>query len=270
MNNSLLLWRSLLKSSRTPVGIRFLYSEEDYRNCEESELSHDVPYCTAVKKATEGYRCKMPYYKCRCGGASSALGFMKPTPESRSGARHARLGVYKDLSVSRSVQDDMVYCEKESFGVEIKPLELYIDPNPDIVIVIAPPKDAMRILQGYAYHYGQLKNIKMAGMCAICQECTSYPLETDSMNISLLCSGTRCVGKWKEYELGIGFPYHYFEDILDGISRTVNPMESNIDKENIDKKLSKHKQKDKLDIQYNHNYYRGAYKSPPKREKDID
>lgn len=266
MIDSIKLWNSLLNSSRTPVGIKFLFTQEEYNKCKTPEISHGIPYCTAVMKSTNGHYCKMPYHKCRCIGASCALGFSNPSAESASGARHANLGVYKDISVSRSVQVDMVYSSKSSVGVEIKPLRMYKDYTPDIVIVIAPPKDAMRIVQGYAYHFGQLKNIKMAGMCAICQECTSYPLETDSMNISLLCSGTRCVGKWKEDELGIGFPYHYFKDILDGILNTVNPMESNESKKEIIENLDNNELATNVAIEFNNNYYKGAYKAPDKVE----
>ncbi|WXR63107.1 DUF169 domain-containing protein [Peptostreptococcaceae bacterium AGR-M142] len=182
-----------------------------------------------------------------------------------SGSRHVKLGVYKDLCISRFVAKNMVYCEHECRGVEIKPLKDYINYNPDIVIMVTSAFNAMRMVQSYVYNFGQLKNIKMAGMCAICQECTSYPYETNSMNISMLSSGTRCVGQWSEDELGIGFPFNYCNAIVEGLINTINPIENNKNKLKIMGKLSSNNLENLIDIKLNDNYYKGAYKTP-KRE----
>ena len=264
-NNLPLIFKSLLSLERKPVGIRFLLTESDYEKSTSLDFKSGMPYCTAVKNATKGSNYKMSYENSSCIAASRALGLTEVSEESLSGSRHTKLGVYKDLCISRSVAKDMVYCEHSCKGVEIKPLEQYIEDKPDVVIVIASPFNAMRIVQSYSYNFGQLKNIKMAGMCAICQECTSYPYETNSMNISMLCSGTRCVGQWTESELGIGFPYHYFESIVEGLIKTINPMESNKNKRRILQKLASNNLDNLIEIKLNNNYYRGAYGTPKQK-----
>lgn len=241
-----------------------MLEDEEFEDNNSSYYINGMPYCTAIKNASKGLNYKMDYYNSSCIAASRALGFIKPTKDSISGSRHMKLGVYKDLCVSRSVAKDMVYCEHECRGVEIKPLKDYIDYNPDIVIMVTSPYNAMRMVQSYAYNFGQLKNIKMAGMCAICQECTSYPYETNSMNISMLCSGTRCVGQWNEDELGIGFPYNYCNAIVEGLINTINPMENNKNKLKIMQNLSSNNLEHLIDIKLNNNYYKGAYKTPKK------
>ena len=43
-------------------------------------------------------------------------------------------------------------------------------------------------------------------MQALCEECTTRPFESNEVNISMLCSGTRCVAQWQKDELRIGIP----------------------------------------------------------------
>ena len=75
----------------------------------------------------------------------------------------------------------------------------------------------MRITKGHAYHNGPIKNVQFSGMQAICEECTTLPFENNEVNISMLCSGTRCVTQWKKDELGIGIPFNKLPLIVDGL-----------------------------------------------------
>lgn len=252
----------LLELPRKPVGIRFLLTQDDFDNCEATALAGGMPYCTAVRWATMGRNCKMDADHCACFAASRALG-LAPVPEDAiSGSRHAKLGVYENLGVSRAVARDMVYCAHRCIGVEIRPLAEFETLPPDIVILVSTPYNIMRVVQGYAYHHGQLTNVKVAGMCAICQECTSYPHERNMPNLSMLCSGTRCVAQWGKEEMAVGIPYHYLGRILSGLQQTVNPIEPNPDKQRIKDRLSDSGLDGEPDIVFGHNYYTNAYGTP--------
>lgn len=251
-----------LELPRKPVGIRFLLTQADYDECEATALGGGMPYCTAVRWATMGRSCKMDGDHCACFAASRALGLAPVPEEAVSGSRHAKLGVYENLGVSRAVARDMVYCAHRCIGVEIRPLAEYETLPPDIVILVSTPYNIMRVVQGYAYHHGQLTNVKVAGMCAICQECTSYPHERNMPNLSLLCSGTRCVAQWGKEEMAVGIPYHYLRPILSGLQHTVNPIEPNADKQRIKDRLNDGGLAGELDIVFGHNYYTNAYGTP--------
>lgn len=259
----------LLELPRKPVGIRFLLTQADYDDCKATALEGGMPYCTAVRWATMGRNYKMDADHCACFAASRALG-LAPVPEDAvSGSRHAKLGVYENLGVSRTVARDMVYCAHRCVGVEIRPLAEYEKIPPDIVILVANPYNIMRVVQGYAYHHGQLTNVKVAGMCAICQECTSYPHERNMPNLSLLCSGTRCVAQWSKEEMAVGIPYHYLGRILSGLQRTVNPIEPNQDKQRIKERLQDAGLVGEMDIVLGQNYYTNAYGTPAQIAKQA-
>lgn len=254
----LTLLESLLDLDRKVVGIKFIFDKEEYEERKESTINNMMVYCTLVRNASQGKSYKVNLENFACLSAARALGLMPSTNDNISGVRHSKMGVYKDLCVSRSVAKDMVYCKHEVYGVCIKPLEEY-EEDPDVVIIVTNPYNAMRIIQGNAYYNGQTKEIKMAGMQAICQECTSYPYETNDLNISMMCSGTRLVAQWDKSELGIGIPFNKFSTIVDGIKSTVNPMEKNQDKKRIEDRLKTNDLENEITIQYNTNYYRGGY-----------
>ncbi len=101
----------------------------------------------------------------------------------------------------------------------------------------------------------------MAGMQAICQECTSYVFERNEINLSMLCSGTRCVSQWSKDELGVGIPFQQIDDVIYGLMQTMNPMENNEDKKIIQAKLESSGKKLDFEIEYNKNYYTGVFLS---------
>ncbi|WP_167519387.1 DUF169 domain-containing protein [Intestinirhabdus alba] len=255
----------MLELKRAPVGIRFLYDKNEYNNCSTPELSAPLPYCAAVKNASTGIPCKLTLQQTACLSGARALGLLKAqddivSPDDIiSGKRHHKMGLYADYTISRQIAKDMVYCAHHVYGVEIADLALYTEYNPDIVIVITHSANAMRLIQGYSYHYGQLKNIKVTGNQAVCQECTSYPFEMNQVNISLLCSGTRQVAKWDEDEMGIGIPFNQLGNIVDGLRQTSNPMDNNKSKKTIMRKAASQGVAAEIDLQLGRNYYTGGY-----------
>lgn len=259
LNDDLIILNSLLELDRKVVGIKFLFDKEEYENFNANTTNRIMPYCTMVRNASLGEGIKVNIHNIACASAARALGLIEVNNDVISGRTHSKMGVYKDLCVSRSVAKNMVYCKHKVYGVAIKPLEDY-EENPDVVIIITHPFNTMRIIQGNAYHNGQAKQIKVAGMQAICQECTSYPYEINDINISMMCSGTRHVAQWDKSEMGIGIPYNKFSTIIDGIKNTVNPMERNNEKKKIEQKLKENNLKSLVEIQYGKNYYTGVYK----------
>lgn len=247
-----------LDLNRKPVGVRFLMSQDDFKKSQFEELDTAMNYCTMVRNATLGKSMKSNKFNFSCYTGAKALGIMEVTKLDISGERHAKSGCYKDLCISHGVSKDMVYCQHSAYGVEIGPISEFND-YPDIVLIIAVPYAAMRLIQGYAHHYGQVKNIKMTGMNAVCQECTSYAYETNQLNVSMFCSGCRLTCQWKEEELGIGLPFNKLLNTLDGIIKTSDPMENNKHKRKIKEFLSDKNLPDNLVI--GKNYYTGFFRS---------
>ena len=249
----------LLDLQRKPVGIKFHLYDFDYDSAKSKESTVGTPYCTAVRNAALGKGCKMTAEHMACFSSARALGLMELDHDTVSGYRYSKLGVYKDLCVSRNVARERVYCKHKAYGVEIAPLSDYVNYDPDVVIIITNPYNAMRITQGYAFHNGSIKNVKFSGMQALCEECTTRPFENNEVNFSMLCSGTRCVAQWQKDELGIGIPFNKLPLIVDGLKNTFNHMDQNPEKRLIESKLKKYGIEDEVNIIYGKNYYTGNY-----------
>lgn len=251
----------LLELKRKAVGVHFLFNKDDYEKSEVPDRNSTIPYCTAVRNAAKGSSLKLNLSNFACLSAARALGLMETDADSLSGKRHSDMGVYENVLVSRNIAKDMVYCKHSVYGIEIRPLEDYKEYKPDVIILITSPYNAMRVVQAHAYTKSQLKDIKMAGMQAVCQECTSYVYERNEINLSMLCSGTRCVGQWSKDELGVGIPFQQIDDIIYGLTQTINPMENNEDKKIIQTKLESAGKSLDFEIEYNKNYYTGVFLS---------
>lgn len=253
---------ALLDLPRQPVGIHFLIEKEDYDAFPAEEPKNRMSYCTLVRKATQGKAQKVHLGHMACGGGATALGLSEPTAQMKDGTRRLKQGAYKDLGVCRKMSKNMVYCCHKAYGVGIVPLKNCPVP-PDVVIFVCNPFNAMRISQGYAYNNGHVSNISFSGMQAICQECTSRPFELDSINMSMMCSGTRMLAGWQKDELGIGMPYHLLGQVIEGLKETVNPLERNREKGEIARRMEEKGLKGQIEIVMNKNYDDGCYTGGP-------
>lgn len=233
--NSLLAlkkFNSALDVERKVVGVKFLFDQEAYEVAEAKPARQKIPYCVMVRLATQGYSLKATLETSGCGGGTRALGLEDTKPQFESGCEYNTFGLYNDLTIAKNVVNNITFCKHKIYGVMTKPLELY-DDAPDIVIIVTNSYNTMRIIQGYTYKYGTQTNFKFAGNQAVCSECTAYPFETNSINISMFCSGTRYLAGWKENEIAIGLPYGKFLETCEGIFLSINGSEQNENKEII-------------------------------------
>jgi uncharacterized protein (DUF169 family) len=249
--------KCVLGLERDIVGIKFIFNKEEFELSEVSQVRYKMSYCNMVKLAASGKSFKADISNFLCIGSAKALGLIKPDFNAISGNIYYSFGLYDSLCTARNVQKDVTFLDHQAYGVVVMPLEKF-EVQPDIVIYIVNPYQSMRILQGYAYHHGAAKNIKIAGNSGMCSECTATPYDTNDMNLSLLCSNTRFSAKWKDDELGIGLPFNMFEKVCDGIIKTIGPCEPNERKMKI---IAKCKEEDrKIDIDLDSNYFKSTSK----------
>lgn len=221
-----------LKLERQPVGVKFLFTEQDYLEEETPQLRVKTPYCVMVKMASKGFAYKTTLELSKCGGGTRALGLEPPSEAFMTGEEYHTFGIYKDLEISRQVARQLTFCSRRTWGVVTKPLSDFKE-IPDVVLLTTTPYNAMRIIQGYTYTFGALDNFKMAGNQAVCAEATAYPYERNTLNVSMLCAGTRYLSGWNEEEMAVGVSGKRFIGLSDGIYYSVNGAENNQKKAHI-------------------------------------
>ncbi len=222
-----------LPLERKPVGIKFLFTKEDYDAFPAPVAKAKMAYCVMVKIAGNGACLKADLPLFGCGGGTRALGLEDASPTFGTGEEYHGFGLYSDLAVARGVADQVTLCRHRIHGVAVQPLEAYTSCDPDVVILVVNSFAAMRIIQGYTYQYGTQTQFKLAGNQAVCSECTAYPFESNSINLSMFCSGTRYLAGWRETEIGMGLPYGRFLGTCEGVYRSANGAEQDWRKEGI-------------------------------------
>lgn len=244
---------ALLELERKIVGVKLAKSKEEYQRFEAKEITSPLAYCVAVKSAMMGHAIKFTKENSGFGGSTRALGLVAPSEGFYDGTEGCKLGLYENKKIAAAVSGKMKLCPAETYGIIVKPLELF-EEEPNLVLMVSNSKNVMRIIQGYTYVFGMKPNFNLTGNQAVCVECSSYPLMTDDINISLFCSGTRFHAKWKDTEVAVGMPFHIFSKVVEGIRLTVNAVETDQRKIEIIRELEKLNY-DGNDIILNHTYY---------------
>lgn len=249
-----------LELSRQIVGMKFLFTEEEFTAAQAKTLKGKMAYCVMVMAATNGHAFKANAYNFGCFGGARALGIVALDELFISGRLYDSLGLYRDLSTAKNVVNNLTCCRHQAYGVMLKPLSEFSRETPDIVIIVANAYNAMRIIQGYSYSYGANTAFKLTGNQAVCSECTAYPFESNNINISTLCAGTRFKAGWKDEELAVGLPFNQFSGMTEGIYATINAVEPNEKKRAIEARIMEHARSD-LIVEYDKNYFTGRYQA---------
>ena len=225
---------TLLKYERDRrlVGVKFLFSKEDYDRLEIKEATHQMFFCMMVKAGAKGHRMKVKKEHIYCSSAAEVLGFAKPSSETKSGEAFLKENLYGSREVAESIARNTPFLTHSAYGMWIQPLEL-CEKEPDIVMSFCQPYTAMRIMQAYSYEYGFAEKLRFAGMGGVCTELMARSYQNQDINVSFLCSGTRFAGAWRDDEVGISFPYPVFRKVLDGLWKTMNTYEPDDEKAEI-------------------------------------
>lgn len=221
---------------RRIVGVRFLYTWAEYEDSPLPEYGASTRFCYMVKQAGEGKRFKAQEKNFTCGRSREALGIDPPQATTASGELYYSCGIYESRAVAKQVEDAAVSIPQRIWGVEMGPLEEM--ETADVVIMIMDAFQTMRIVQGYAYHYGVMRNIGMVGNQGVCADLGARPFVMNDINLSVLCAGTRQNCQWGRDELGVGLPIQMFPLLANGVVQTLNGIEYPPAKEEILSRLS--------------------------------
>lgn len=248
---------TLLALKREIVGIKLVYSQEEFDQYAGIEVVNPISHCVSVLSASKGHALKVKREMGGCAGGNRALGLIECSPDHWAGISGCALGLYKDTQVASKVAHDQPICANETYGIIVKPLYMF-EKDPDVVLIFANTRETMRLAQGYTYLHGLDTNIRMTGNQAVCVEATVRPLKNRDMNISLLCSGTRYKAKWGDDELLTGMPFEMVPSIIEGLKGTVNAIEEDARKKEIEEGLTQTASLD-FKVRYGKTYYKTWY-----------
>lgn len=236
-----------------PVGIKFFSKGMNHPEEEPLLENTSIPWCGAVKLAAEGEMVVVTKKNIGCPAAAVALGLVdqndsKPLEGMRQytslmntcaapkdftngyvyacrGSGHMEFalfgendsGRYKTLGASLNAVSAMPGIGKEMMDAVITFPAHLAKYTPDVVILAVSPKQALRIIQGYAFASGQRIELSTIGIRGVCADVTAYPYLKQKLNGSFFCLGARALGGWQANQLALGMPYDHFKQMTEGM-----------------------------------------------------
>jgi uncharacterized protein (DUF169 family) len=220
---------------RPVMGVRVIPYKEEFELVDAELFPHRSSLCHMLHFAMEGKIIKSMLDQFGCSGAAEALGIAPGVEASQSGRTYEASGLYASRPVARKVIESAKHLDTRNYGVRIGPLPLM--DKTDMVMIVCNARQAMRLVQGYIYHYGPPENLLANGIQAVCSDMFSKPFMNNDFNVSFLCAGARLRLKAGDGEMGVAIPVHQFDAVADGVLQTLNYMELNDMKDRIESGL---------------------------------
>ncbi|WP_319506443.1 DUF169 domain-containing protein [uncultured Methanolobus sp.] len=177
--------------------------------CEEEGSTSDFLYCELVHMAREGESFLMEHQRCRPG--DYILGISENGPADY----YLKSRRYKDMKTAQNAVNSLPRIKKGFKSLRIEPLKdnegIF-----DVLLLYLKPESAMKIIQAYAYHYGEGITSKSIGAASICGDCTARPLE-EGIGISYGCKGSRKHSGYANEEVPVGISYELVKTIEEGL-----------------------------------------------------
>jgi len=174
------------------------------------EVGEARRHCEMIQEVrTRGVSFFAPPSRQLCKVAAVSLGLMNPTEELRKHqvrelfqTRHrfkTEKLLWKFLENTPKVPEK---CAAILYGpLGSMPIE------PDVVVLICDPLQAMKLFQAHQYLTGERANLSLGGLFSLCADAVSTPHMAGSINLAIGCEGAREHAGLRDYELSVGFPY---------------------------------------------------------------
>lgn len=234
------LLETYLLLERKPVGVRF-YLNRAKKPDGAIRPKNPIYFCSSVSLASRGRKIFLQKEDMRCGASVRNLCFEQFSENDFKDtvSEYMTYGTYaNELAASSVLRESFETRERflssknhsEIYAVELFPAD---EEDFDLCVFIGNPKTIMRIIQGYAFYFGSMRDLSLSAMHGMCFETVFRVFVDEKPQLSLLCSGARHFGKFEDSEMSIAIPKKILETIADGIIKTAESCEDDLAKDKI-------------------------------------
>jgi uncharacterized protein (DUF169 family) len=89
--------------------------------------------------------------------------------------------------------------------------------EPDVIIFICKPKQAMLLTQGYVYKDGGRIRAEFSGKQSVCSDAVAQVMKSGQPNVTIGCGGSRTYAKIMDEEMLYSFPVKDIEKTAYGL-----------------------------------------------------
>jgi uncharacterized protein (DUF169 family) len=200
-----------------PVGVKLIKRFLEVPDGVE-EIDEPRRHCGMILKASKlGDVFFAPLSKHQCKVAPAALGLVRPTPELK---KHQLEELFRTRHRFRtedllwSYVEDAPKIQNDQAAVLYGPLgSMPIDP--DVVVVVCNPVQAMKIIQSYQHVTGHRLKASVGALFSFCIDATATPISKKDLNIAVGCEAARRHEGLRDHELAVGFPYEMANELAE-------------------------------------------------------
>ncbi len=203
---------------RSPVAIKLFLDET---NIPEGipNINEDLRHCEMVQRAVQGsifYATANEQQACK--GGAGAIGLMDLPEPIKTGEMYVSMGKFSSLGAAKRTVDAIPKIDPVMDAVAYAPLEK-APYDPDVVIMICNPLQAMQLSQAMLYTLGGRLEANFGGIQSICADTTAGPFTTGKPNVTLGCTGSRQFAKVKPDEIIVGMNGENLIEFVDALEQ---------------------------------------------------
>jgi uncharacterized protein (DUF169 family) len=208
--------KELLELKGSPVAVKLVKSPDEIPDGYH-KISEKKRHCEFVQDSrldgSKGYATSKEHL---CKGGAGVMG-IETLPESvATGKMYHQLG---NFETAEGAQETIAAIPKSSenyFASIYSPLET-AEYEPDVIILVLTPKQALRISQAYLRAKGGRISSDYSGIQSLCADAIVAVKERGIPNMTLGCSGSRKYAKIADEEIILGIPTKNFVEIVDAL-----------------------------------------------------
>ncbi|WP_094227941.1 DUF169 domain-containing protein [Methanolobus psychrotolerans] len=141
-----------------------------------------------------------------CKGGAAVMGLTEMSPKLKSGEVYYNLNHFSSLDSAKSTMGRVPMVEANSIkAVVYSPLEK-VTFKPDVILIIATPKQVMELSQALLHKSGGRVNAGFAGKQSVCADGVAYPYLTGEAGVTIGCSGSRKYTEIQDEEMILSIP----------------------------------------------------------------
>ncbi|MDR2944894.1 MAG: DUF169 domain-containing protein [Methanosarcinales archaeon] len=212
--------KSLLQLEGSPVAVKLIPAgSSDETAGKYPKLDRQMRHCQItdhVRRTGELFYATLEEQQCK--GGAAALGLTQLSEKVKSGEFYCdSLRHFETVEAAKKTVDMIPFLSpKSNSAVIYAPLEK-ASFDPDIVIFICNPMQAMLLTQGWEYRDGGRVEAAFSGKQSVCSDAVARVIQTGKPNVTVGCSGSRAYTKIMPHELLYSVPAKDIEKTVIGL-----------------------------------------------------
>jgi uncharacterized protein (DUF169 family) len=188
--------------TKSPVAVKLLLRVEDIPEG-VPKIEENIRHCEMVQKAAGGETFYATAEEEMCKGGAAAIGLIEPPEKFKTGETYYSMKRFSSVASAKRTVDAIPKIDPIMKAIAYAPLET-APFDPDVVVIIANPAQAMKLAQAMVYTLGGRFEADFAGIQSICADAVAGPYVNKRPNITLGCSGSRKFAGIEENDVIVG------------------------------------------------------------------